>query len=110
MSLINKENVIDHLIQQYGIELGGEIDHNTYVSLDAVLRSIDDFPEVSDYKKCSSNGVIFKPDGVNELDPCFYDEIEEHRNVTVRVLRCRNCGHIELEWKRQWNTEDILEE
>ncbi len=56
------------------------------------------------------NGLTVKPDGENELDPCFYDVVEEYRNVTVRVLRCRNCGHIELEWERQDNTEEITEE
>lgn len=40
------------------------------------------------------------------LDPCVYEEIEVHRNVTVEVWRCKNCGHIELVWHRQENTED----
>ena len=56
------------------------------------------------------DGLTIKPDGQNELDPCFYDVVEEYRNVTVRVLRCRNCGRIELEWERQDNTEEITEE
>lgn len=52
-------------------------------------------------KKCKfPNGVTIKPDGIHELDPCVYDEIEIHRNVTVRVLKCRYCGHVEIEWKR----------
>ena len=44
-------------------------------------------------------GMEIKPDGVNPLDPCSYDVIEEHHGVTVRVLRCRRCGHQEIEWE-----------
>lgn len=60
-------------------------------------------------EKCTlPGGVIIKPDGVNELDPCQYDEIERYKNVTVSVLRCPKCGHIEIEWYRQEDTERIL--
>lgn len=52
--------------------------------------------------KCSwHDGVTIKPDGINELDPCDYVEIETHTNVTVHVLKCKYCGHVELEWERQ---------
>lgn len=58
--------------------------------------------------KCSNPpGVSIKPDGVNELDPCVYEEIERYENVTVMVMRCRKCGHIEVSWKKQENTEEI---
>ena len=57
--------------------------------------------------KCSfGDGVTIKPDGIHELDPCRYEVIERHRNVTVEVLRCKVCGHIEKTWYRQENTED----
>ena len=56
--------------------------------------------------KCSfGDGVTIKPDGENELDPCFYETVETYRNVTVKVLRCTKCGHIELNWYMQDNTE-----
>lgn len=59
-------------------------------------------------RKCTfPHGITIKPDGVNELDPCHYDEIERYRNVTVNVLRCQKCGHIEIEWERQEDTERI---
>ena len=45
------------------------------------------------------DGMEIRPDGVHRLDPCTYDVIEEHRDVTVRVLRCRRCGHQEIEWE-----------
>lgn len=45
------------------------------------------------------DGMEIRPDGVNPLDPCSYDVIEEHRGVTARVLRCRRCGHQEIEWE-----------
>ena len=60
--------------------------------------------------KCKyKGGITIKPDGVNDLDPCDYEEVETHKNVTVHVLRCRNCGHVELEWEQQENTEEVTE-
>lgn len=57
--------------------------------------------------KCTfPDGMIIKPDGVNELDPCYYVEKEIHRNVTVIVSVCKNCGHVMLSWLKQDNTED----
>ncbi len=56
--------------------------------------------------KCSfPDGIVIKPDGIHELDPCVYETIETHRNVTVKVLRCKNCGHVEVSWYTQENTE-----
>lgn len=48
--------------------------------------------------------------GDAEFDSCIYDEIAEFRNVTVKVLKCRKCGHIEIEWIRQDDTEVVKEE
>lgn len=60
--------------------------------------------------KCSFGvGVTVKPDGINELDPCTYEDVEVHTNVTVVVKRCQKCGHIELVWHRQEDTEDIVD-
>lgn len=57
--------------------------------------------------KCSfPGGITIKPDGVNELDPCEYELIEKYRNVTVEILRCKKCGHVEILWFRQENTEE----
>lgn len=48
-------------------------------------------------KKCSfGNGIVIKPDGVNELDPCIYEDIEMYKNVTVIVSKCKNCGNIDI--------------
>lgn len=59
--------------------------------------------------KCEHHGgIIIKPDGVNELDPCVYEDIEKYKNVTVIVSRCIYCGHIEISWVRQEDTEVIL--
>lgn len=58
--------------------------------------------------KCSfGEGIIIKPDGVNELDPCVYEDIEMYANVTVIISRCKKCGKIEVSWLRQENTEQI---
>lgn len=57
-------------------------------------------------KCCFPHGLTIKPDGQNELDPCVYEDIEMHTNVTVIVSKCKNCGHIELSWIRTDETED----
>ena len=58
--------------------------------------------------KCEfPNDMIIKPDGINELDPCIYEVIEKYANVTIEVLRCKNCGHIEISWHRQEDTEEL---
>ena len=53
--------------------------------------------------------ITIKPDCAHELAPCLYQEIETYENVTVHILRCVRCGHIEVEWERQDNTIDISE-
>lgn len=59
-------------------------------------------------EKCSyPRGLSIKPDGVNELDPCIYEEIEAYENVSVSISKCKKCGHIEVTWKRQPNTKEI---
>lgn len=62
-------------------------------------------------KKCKlPDGIAIKPDGENELDPCVYETVEIHTNVTVEVRRCVNCGNIDFVWRRQEDTEDIIYE
>lgn len=59
-------------------------------------------------ERCTwGDGITVKPDGVHELDPCEYEVVEAYRNVTVEVLRCRRCGHIEITWHRQSDTEEV---
>ena len=56
--------------------------------------------------KCSfGDGVEMQICGV-PVDPCSYETIETYRNVTVKVLRCTKCGHMELNWYMQDNTEE----
>lgn len=55
-------------------------------------------------QKCSFGNVTIKPNGIDELDPCIYQVIEEYENVTVSVLQCKNCGHVEIVWRRQDDT------
>lgn len=58
--------------------------------------------------KCHfQDGVIIKPDGVHELDPCIYEEVERYANVTVSIRRCKNCGHIDVVWYKQEDTEEL---
>ena len=57
--------------------------------------------------KCNFNGFSYKPDGIHELDPCIYEEIETIENCTVHILKCKKCGHIEIMWNRG-NEEDEM--
>ena len=52
------------------------------------------------------DGITIKPDGEHELDPCTYVLKEIHRNVTVEILQCKECGHIPIGWYPQEDTED----
>ena len=59
--------------------------------------------------RCShGDGVTVSIAGV-PVDPCVYKEIQTFRNVTVHILRCKRCGHTEIEWERQENTEEITD-
>ena len=61
--------------------------------------------------KCQHpNGIIIKPDGVNELDPCVYEETERYENVTVSICKCIHCGEIDISWVRQDNTRKVEKE
>ena len=42
------------------------------------------------------------------LLPCLMEDKEIHRNVTVTVSQCQMCGHIEISWERQDDTEDEI--
>lgn len=58
--------------------------------------------------KCKfPDGITIKPDGIHELDPCIYEEIERYANVTVSIRRCKNCGNIDISWYRQEDTEEL---
>jgi Zn ribbon nucleic-acid-binding protein len=59
------------------------------------------------HNKCRRfKDIVIQPDGQNELNPCKYDEVSRYENVTVSVLKCRRCGHIEIELHRQPNTTE----
>lgn len=61
-------------------------------------------------KKCQfPNGMIIKPDGENELDPCLYETKQVFTNCIVEICKCRNCGNISVSWRRAENTEEIPE-
>lgn len=59
-------------------------------------------------EKCKfPDGITIKPDGVNELDPCIYEDIAKYKNVTITISMCKKCGHIEIGWERQVDTEEL---
>lgn len=58
-------------------------------------------------EKCTyPPGLSIKPDGIHELDPCVYQTVEVIHNADVRILKCKNCGHIEVEWSRSRLEDD----
>lgn len=57
--------------------------------------------------ECSFNPIQIKPDGVHELSPHIFEDVEMYKNVTVIVSRCKHCGKIEIGWLRQDDTEVI---
>lgn len=58
--------------------------------------------------KCTlPDGLTIKPDGINELDPCVYEEIERYANVTISISKCKYCGNIDISWFRQEDTEEL---
>lgn len=57
--------------------------------------------------KCKfPNGIIIKPDGINELDPCIYQTQQVIVGAIVVVSKCERCGNIDISWIR---TEDTIE-
>lgn len=54
-------------------------------------------------------GLTIRPDGINELDPCLYEEVKMVKHCTVHVLQCMRCGHIEISWERESDTDDCEE-
>ena len=62
-------------------------------------------------EKCKwEDGLIIKPDGEHELDPCIYRDIAIYHNVTIIISKCVKCGHTIFTWVKQDNTEqeDLL--
>lgn len=58
--------------------------------------------------KCKfPDGIVIKPDGIHELDPCEYQEVERYANVTISIRRCKKCGNIDIAWFRQEDTEEL---
>lgn len=58
--------------------------------------------------KCSwPEGISIRPDGIHELDPCVYQEVERYANVTVSIRKCLKCGDVNIVWYRQEDTEEL---
>ena len=56
--------------------------------------------KINESHKCHfPEGIEIKPDGIHKLDACVYEVIDECHAI-VRVLRCKKCGHEEIEWER----------
>lgn len=56
--------------------------------------------------KCQlTAGLSIKPDGVHEMEPHRFSLREIHRNVTVIIMRCIDCGATEVVWEKQDDTE-----
>lgn len=62
-------------------------------------------------KTCSfGENIIIKPDGIHELDSHIYELSEKYKNVTIEILKCKECGEISIGWYRQSDTIKIEEE
>ena len=33
-----------------------------------------------------------------EVDGCIFQDIEEHKNKTVIISKCKDCGKIDISW------------
>ena len=44
------------------------------------------------------------------FDGCDYRVVEEWRDATVEVSRCRRCGAVDVSWKRQDNSVCVYKE
>lgn len=53
------------------------------------------------------NGVTIKPDGIHELSPHNFVLDGKYKNVTVEILRCKNCGEVSIGWYMQDDTEEL---
>jgi len=55
-------------------------------------------------ERCKLPGILairLGAEGGAEVDPCLYQEIETIEHCTVHVLRCKRCGHTEIDWERE---------
>jgi hypothetical protein len=50
---------------------------------------------------------VIKLGCIHALNLCIYEDVEMYTNVTVIISRCKKCGHIEISWTKQDNTEEI---
>ncbi len=57
--------------------------------------------------KCRHGDGDISRIGEHDVDPCLYVEEEAYRNVTVHIMRCKRCGHVEISWERQDDTEEV---
>lgn len=62
--------------------------------------------KIADKSKFDTS-IVFKPDGVHELDQCDFVEDAVYKNVTVQILKCKTCGRISIGWMLQNNTEEV---
>ena len=60
--------------------------------------------------RCSyPEGMMIKPDGINELDPCLYETTNIFTNCIVEVSKCVRCGNVSVTWKRTDRTIEVPE-
>lgn len=58
--------------------------------------------------KCTvPDKITIRIDGENDFDACLYKTVKAYRNVTVMIDVCKKCGHTEISWTRQEDTEEI---
>lgn len=56
---------------------------------------------------CNHEGITIKPDGIHELSPHRFVLEKRLKNVTIEILRCKECGEVSIGWYRQDDTEEL---
>ena len=57
--------------------------------------------------KLKSTGEKFVLERTHDNEPCIFREKEKYRNVTVVISECKKCGHTDISWIRQDDTEEV---